>query len=87
MRYLYENGFTALTMADLVYDDASKYLKIRNENDSTRPPIPNNQKFAARITDVEDNNTSSAEEESDIAREEDVEAVVEDATAEKDLIR
>jgi peptidoglycan/xylan/chitin deacetylase (PgdA/CDA1 family) len=83
MRYLYENGFTVLTMADLVYDDASKYLKISNENDSTRPPIPNNQNFAARITDVEDNNTSSAEEESDIASEEDVEAEGEDATIEE----
>jgi peptidoglycan/xylan/chitin deacetylase (PgdA/CDA1 family) len=83
MRYLYENGFTVLTMADLVYDDASKYLKISNENVSTRPPIPNNQNFAARITDVEDNNTSSAEEESDIASEEDVEAEGEDATIEE----
>ena len=84
MRYLYENGFTVLTMADLVYDDASKYLKISNENDSMRPPIPNNQNFAGRITDVEDNNTSSAEEESDIASEEDVEAEGEDATIEED---
>jgi peptidoglycan/xylan/chitin deacetylase (PgdA/CDA1 family) len=83
MRYLYENGFTVLTMADLVYDDASKYLKISNKNDSTRPPIPNNQNFAARITDVEDNNTSSAEEESDIASEEDVQAEGEDATIEE----
>ena len=83
MRYLYENGFTVLTMADLVYDDASKYLKISNENVSTRPPIPNNQNFAARITNVEDNNTSSAEEGSDIASEEDVEAEGEDATIEE----
>ena len=83
MRYLYENGFIVLTMADLVYDDASKYLKISNENDSMRPPIPNNQNFAARITDVEDNNTSSAEEESDIASEKDVEAEGEDATIEE----
>ena len=83
MRYLYENGFTVLTMADLVYDDASKYLKISNENVSTRPPIPNNQNFAARITNVEDNNTSSAEEESDIASEEDVEAKEEDVTTQE----
>ena len=83
MRYLYENGFTVLTMADLVYDDASKYLKISNENDSMRPPIPNNQNFAGRIIDVEDNNTSSAEEGSDIASEEDVEAEGEDATIEE----
>jgi hypothetical protein len=80
---LYENGFTVLTMADLVYDDASKYLKISNENDSARPPIPNNQNFAAKITNIEDNNTSLAEEESDIASEEDVEAEGEGATIEE----
>jgi hypothetical protein len=86
MRYLYENGFTVLTMADLVSDDASKYLKISNENDDAHPPILNNQNdFAARVTDVEkDNNTPSTEEESDIASEEDVEAEGEDATIEED---
>jgi len=86
MRYLYENGFTVLTMADLVSDDASKYLKISNENDDAHPPILNNQNdFAARVTDVEkDNNTPSTEEESDIASEEDVEADEEDATAQED---
>ena len=86
MRYLYENGFTVLTMADLVYDDASKYLKISNENEGggAHSPISNNQNFAARVTDVEDNNTSSTKEESDTASEEDVEAEGEDATAEKD---
>ena len=86
MRYLYENGFTVLTMADLVYDDASKYLKISNENDDAHPPILNNQNdFAARVTDVEkDNNTPSTEEESDIASKEDVEPEGEDATAQED---
>jgi peptidoglycan/xylan/chitin deacetylase (PgdA/CDA1 family) len=86
MRYLYENGFTVLTMADLVYDDASKYLKISNENEGggARSPISNNQNFAARVTDVEDNNTLSTKEESDAASEEDVEAEGEDVTAEKD---
>jgi peptidoglycan/xylan/chitin deacetylase (PgdA/CDA1 family) len=83
MRYLYENGFTVLTMADLVYDDASKYLKISNGSEGTHPPISNNQNFAARVADVEDNNISSAEEESDIASEEDVEAEGEDATIEE----
>jgi hypothetical protein len=86
MRYLYENGFTVLTMADLVYDDASKYLKISNKNEGVvSPPILNNQNdFAARVTDVEDNNTSSTKEDSDTASEEDVEAEGEYATAEKD---
>lgn len=94
MRYLYENGFTVLTMANLVYDDASKYLKISNESEGAHPPISNNQNFAARVTDVEDNNnnTPSTEKESDIASEEDVEAEVEvereteaeDVTAQED---
>jgi peptidoglycan/xylan/chitin deacetylase (PgdA/CDA1 family) len=84
MRYLYENGFTVLTMADLVYDDASKYLKISNENEGAHPPISNNQNFAARVTDVEDNNTSSTKEESDTASGKDVEAEGEDATDEED---
>jgi peptidoglycan/xylan/chitin deacetylase (PgdA/CDA1 family) len=63
IKYLHDNGFTVLTMADLVYDDGSKYLKISNGND--RAPISNNQNdFAAKVTDVEkDSGLLSSEEE------------------------
>jgi peptidoglycan/xylan/chitin deacetylase (PgdA/CDA1 family) len=63
IKYLYDNGFTVLTMADLVYDDGSKYLKISSEND--RAPISNDQNdFAAKVTDVEkDSGLLSSEEE------------------------
>jgi hypothetical protein len=62
LKYLYDNGFTVLTMADLVYDDGSKYLKIGGGNDGA--PISNNQNdFAARVTDVEkDSGLLSSEE-------------------------
>jgi hypothetical protein len=63
IKYLHDNGFTVLTMADLVYDDGSKYIKISSGND--RAPISNNQNdFAAKVTDVEkDNGLLSSEEE------------------------
>ncbi|MDQ4012381.1 MAG: polysaccharide deacetylase family protein [Thermoproteota archaeon] len=56
LKYLHDNGFTVLTMADLVYDDTSKYLKISSSNNDSalgqQEPIPNIQKeFATRVTD------------------------------------
>jgi hypothetical protein len=32
MRYLYDNGFKVLTMADLAYDENSQSLYIKNTN-------------------------------------------------------
>lgn len=63
MKYLHDNGFTVLTMANLVYDDGSKYIKISSGND--RAPLSNNQNdFAAKVTDVEkDSGLLSSEEE------------------------
>jgi peptidoglycan/xylan/chitin deacetylase (PgdA/CDA1 family) len=62
MRYLYDNGFTVLTMADLVYDDASNYLKISNGNDGES--ISNNQNdFAARVADIEEDTKGTADAE------------------------
>src|ERR687896_818428 len=63
LKYLHDNGFTVLTMADLAYDDGSKYLKISGGHDGA--PISNNQNdFAARVTDVEeDSGLLSSEEE------------------------
>ena len=62
IKYLHDNGFTVLTMADLVYDDGSKYIKISSGND--RAPVSNNQNdFAAKVADVEkDSGLPSAEE-------------------------
>jgi hypothetical protein len=58
MKYLHDNDFTVLTMANLFYDDASRYLKISNGNDaSLQESIPNNQnEYAARIDDVAEKN-------------------------------
>jgi hypothetical protein len=77
MKYLHDNGFTVLTMANLVYDDGSKYLKIGSSNDGA--PISNNQNdFAARVTDTEkENDNLSTEEKADlndegVAEEEDI---------------
>jgi hypothetical protein len=63
IKYLHDNGFTVLTMADLVYDDGSKYIKISSGND--RAPVSNNQNdFAAKVADVEkDSGLLSSEEE------------------------
>jgi peptidoglycan/xylan/chitin deacetylase (PgdA/CDA1 family) len=56
MKYLYDNGFTVLTMADLVYDEGSNYLKINDGNDNV--PIPATERdFAAKINDVDEDNS------------------------------
>jgi peptidoglycan/xylan/chitin deacetylase (PgdA/CDA1 family) len=60
VKYLYDNGFIVLTMADLVYDGASKYLKISGGNDGA--PIKNQIDFAARVADVEEDTALSTEE-------------------------
>jgi peptidoglycan/xylan/chitin deacetylase (PgdA/CDA1 family) len=71
MKYLYDNGFTVLTMADLVYDEGSNYLKISEGNDNV--PIPTTERdFAAKINDVnEDKSSDNAQsKESGISTEE-----------------
>ena len=71
MKYLHDNGFTVLTMADLVYDDSSNYLRISDSNGGAHETIPNNQKeFAARVTDPEEENDNlSTAEEADLINE------------------
>jgi hypothetical protein len=76
LKYLHDNGFTVLTMADLVYDDPSKYLKINGSNNGGVPeqhePIPNNHnQFAASVTDIDEGNDNlSTEEGADLVNEE-----------------
>jgi peptidoglycan/xylan/chitin deacetylase (PgdA/CDA1 family) len=67
MKYLYDNGFTVLTMADLVYDEDSTYLKISDGNDNV--PIPATEMdFAAKINDVdEDNSPDNAQSKEEVA--------------------
>ena len=56
MKYLYDNGFTVLSMADLVYDEGSNYLKISDGNDNV--PIPATERdSAAKINDVDEDNS------------------------------
>ena len=56
MKYLYDNGFTVLTMADLVSDEGSNYLKINDGNDNV--PIPATERdFGAKINDVDEDNS------------------------------
>jgi peptidoglycan/xylan/chitin deacetylase (PgdA/CDA1 family) len=71
MKYLHDNGFTVLTMADLVYDDSSNYIRISDSNGGADEPVPNNQKeFAARVTyPEEENNKLSTAEESELINE------------------
>lgn len=83
IKYLHDNGFTVLTMADLVYDDGSKYIKISSGND--RAPVSNNQNdFAAKVADVEkDSGLLSSEEEpgtDDAENTEDSDTIDEEAT-------
>ena len=36
LKYLYENGFTVLSMADLEYNEVSNYLEIKKDQESTQ---------------------------------------------------
>jgi peptidoglycan/xylan/chitin deacetylase (PgdA/CDA1 family) len=86
IKYLHDNGFTVLTMADLVYDDASKYLKISSGDDGgahADESISNNQnEFAARVTNVEEENDNLlTKEKADLINEEVAE---EDTASEED---
>ena len=45
MKYLYENGFTVLTMADLAYSEKSNHIVIKQFDE---PEIP--EKFAGYIS-------------------------------------
>jgi peptidoglycan/xylan/chitin deacetylase (PgdA/CDA1 family) len=73
LKYLHDNGFTVLTMADLVYDDASRYLRISGSTDDSAradKTSPNNQnELAARVTESDtekaSNGNPSTEEEAD----------------------
>ena len=100
MKYLHENGFTVLTMADLVYDDSSNYLRISDSNGGVHKTIPNNQKeFAARVANPEEENDNistsgkadlinEVSEEEDTASEENPPAIKgdeDDTIADKDL--
>jgi peptidoglycan/xylan/chitin deacetylase (PgdA/CDA1 family) len=80
LKYLHDNGFTVLTMADLAYDDTSKYLKISKENnDNTQEYIPSKQNdYAAKIAEGEKKyDTPSNEEEVDKERSEEDNSVPE----------
>jgi peptidoglycan/xylan/chitin deacetylase (PgdA/CDA1 family) len=73
MKYLYDNGFTVLTMADLAYDEGSNYLKISDGNDNV-PILAAERDFSAKINDVDEDNSpdnaQSKEAESGISTEE-----------------
>jgi peptidoglycan/xylan/chitin deacetylase (PgdA/CDA1 family) len=60
IKYLYDNGFTVFTMADLVYDDDGKYLKISGSDEGA--PIKDQNNFAARVADVEEDTALSTED-------------------------
>jgi hypothetical protein len=76
MKYLHDNNFTVLTMADLVYDDTSKYLKVTDSNVGADRPIPKHQsEYAVGITNLEENEslpTEKADLISEVANGEDI---------------
>jgi hypothetical protein len=41
MKYLHDNGYKVLTMADLAYDDKSNYLYLKDLSSETEQPIKN----------------------------------------------
>jgi hypothetical protein len=70
MRYLFDNDFIVLTMADLVYDDTSKYLKVTDSNVGAERPIPKYQsEYGAGSTNLEEENDSISTEEADLITE------------------
>lgn len=55
MEYLYDNGFTILTMADLVYDESTHQLYIEYIGPSTIKHIGPKTQTEAAVPDDDDN--------------------------------
>jgi hypothetical protein len=55
MKYLYDNGFTILTMADLVYDESTHQLYIEYIGPSTIKHIGPTTQTEAAVPDDDDN--------------------------------
>jgi hypothetical protein len=71
MKYLHDNNFKVLTMADLSHDDDSNFMKISDSNDDSRPAPSNQNQIATRISDIgEKNDNLSTKEGEDTASEE-----------------
>jgi hypothetical protein len=73
MKYLYDNGFTVLTMADLAYDESTHQLYIEYIGPSTIKQIGSTiTQTEAAVPDDDDND--AAEEEDDMGLESDNDA-------------
>ena len=70
MKYLYDNGFTVLTMADLAYDESTHQLYIEYIGPSTIRQIGSTMQTEA-VPDEDDNDVVVVEEEDDIGLESD----------------
>jgi peptidoglycan/xylan/chitin deacetylase (PgdA/CDA1 family) len=73
MKYLYDNGFTVLTMADLGYDESTHQLYIEYIGPSTIKHIGSTTQIEAAVPD-DDDNDAAAEVEDDMGLESDNDA-------------
>jgi peptidoglycan/xylan/chitin deacetylase (PgdA/CDA1 family) len=73
MKYLYDNGFTVLTMADLAYDESTHQLYIEYIGPSTIKHIGSTMQIEAAGPD-DDDNDAAAEVEDDMGLESDNDA-------------
>jgi hypothetical protein len=71
MKYLYDNGFTVLTMADLGYDESTHQLYIRYIGPSTIKQIGSTITQTEAAVPDDDDNDAAAEEEDDMGLESD----------------
>ena len=72
MKYLYDNGFTVLTMADLAYDESTHQLYIEYIGPSTIKQIGSTiTQTEAAVPDDDDNDAAAEEEEDDMGLESD----------------
>ncbi|HKG31554.1 MAG TPA: hypothetical protein VKA91_09800 [Nitrososphaeraceae archaeon] len=86
MKYLYDNGFTILTMADLVYDESTHQLYIEYIGPSTIKHIgPKTQREAAVPDDTDDNDAEGEGEDMGLESDNDADIEFDNGGMEEDF--
>jgi len=62
IKYLYDNGFKVITMADLAYDENTKHLNIKDIASSLSAPIVNHNNDDEEEEDEDSNNEKNDED-------------------------
>jgi hypothetical protein len=85
MKYLYDNGFTILTMADLVYDESTHQLYIEYIGPSTIKHIGPKTQTEAAVPDDDDNDAEGKGEDMGLESDNDADIEFDNGGMEEDF--